>query len=284
MLLPYSNHQQFTNSQETRCVGYNLFIAFPILVTKLFVPATRPELVSRPRLIDCLNEGQSRKLTLVSAPAGFGKTTLVAEWVNKLRKYFEEESQEDCRIAWLSLDIGDNDFARFLTYFIMALNQANQSEYAFGGGVMNMLQSPQPLSTEIALTSLINEISNIPVRIILILDDYHLIESQSIHDALTFLLDNLPPMMHLVLTTREDPHLPLSRMRARGQLIELRATDLRFTIAETADFLNQVMGLELSANDIAALDRRTEGWIAGLQLAAISIPKQVLGPGRWGYC
>jgi len=253
-----------------REAGYNLFMASPILVTKLFIPAARPELVSRPRLIERLDDGLGRRLTLISAPAGFGKTTLVAEWVNILKKEKQRESQEDCRIAWLSLDDGDNELARFLTYFIAALNQIDDLD-KLGEGPLSMLQAPQPPPTESILTSLINELASIPNEIIFVLDDYHLIETQSVHDALTFLLENLPPSLHLVIATREDPLLPLSRLRVRGQLTEIRAVDLRFSSAEAAEFLNQVMGLELSPVDITALERRTEGWIAGLQLAAISM-------------
>ncbi len=237
----------------------------PILVTKLYIPATRPELVPRPRLIERLNGCTDCKLTLVSAPAGFGKTTVVAEWLQA----FSKDSKS--HIAWLSLDEGDNDLSRFLTYFVTALNQANGSEVALGQGVLNMLQSPQPPLAEAVLTSLINEISAISDKTIFILDDFHLIEMPSIHDALGFLLENLPPQLHLVIATREDPMLPLSRLRARSQLTELRAADLRFTLSEAAEFLNQVMGLNLASEDITALEKRTEGWIAGLQLAAVSL-------------
>jgi LuxR family maltose regulon positive regulatory protein len=242
-----------------------------LLTTKLFIPPTRPELVPRPRLIEQLNGGLHRKLTLISAPAGFGKTTLVTEWLDNLRVDAKKENQTEKRIAWLSLDEGDNDLVRFLTYFIAALNQIEGIDAIFGKGVLAMLQSPQPPPMETILTSLINEIAAISVRIIFILDDYHLIEAQPIHDLLPFLLEHLPPQMHLVIATREDPHLPLARLRATDQLTELRATDLRFTSSEAAEFLNQVMGLGLSAEDITALETRTEGWIAGLQLAAISL-------------
>ena len=222
-----------------------------ILVTKLYIPPTRPELVPRPRLIERLNEGLHRKLTLISAPAGFGKTTLVTEWLDNLRVDAKKENQIEERIAWLSLDEGDNDPARFLSYFITALNQIEGIEATFGKGALSMLQSPQPPPTEAILTSLINELAAINVRIILILDDYHLIEAQPIHDALTFLLEHLPPPMHLVIATREDPHLPLARLRSQDQLTELRAADLRFTSSEAAEFLNKVMDLDLSAEDIA---------------------------------
>jgi LuxR family maltose regulon positive regulatory protein len=239
-----------------------------LLTTKLFIPPTRPKIVPRPRLIDHLNACAypGCKLILISAPAGFGKTTLVSEWVQVLSKAVPLTA-----IAWLSLDEGDNDPARFLAYFIAALNQAQGVEASIGKGSLNMLQSPQPPPTEAVLTQLINEIVVIPDRIILVLDDYHVIGSSQVDDILTFLVEYLPPQMHLVIASREDPHLPLSHFRARGQLTELRAADLRFTSSEAAEFLNQVMGLKLTIEDIAALERRTEGWIAGLQLAAISM-------------
>jgi len=244
-----------------------------ILVTKLFTPPARPTLVPRPRLIKQLNDGLHCKLTLISAPAGFGKTTLVSEWAGNFRKDNEIESQTEHRIAWLSLDESDNDPARFLAYFIAALNHTEGIEAAFGKGALGILQSPQPPPIEAVLTPLINEIAAIPDRILLVLDDYHLIDAQPVHDALSFLLKNMPPQMHLVIATRKDPHLPLSRFLARGQLTELRAADLRFTSSEAAEFLNQVMGLDLSTEDVAALETRTEGWIAGLQLAAISMQR-----------
>ena len=171
-------------------------------------------------------------------------------------------------VAWLSLDEGDNDPTRFLTYLVAALQTIAAN---IGAGVLGVLQSPQPPPTESILTALLNEITTIPDNFILVLDDYHVIDSKPVDNALTFLLEHLPPQMHLVIATREDPQLPLARLRARGQLTELRAADLRFTPAEAAEFLNQVMGLNLSAEDIAALETRTEGWIAGLQLAALSM-------------
>jgi len=231
---------------------------YPILQTKLYIPPLRPELVSRPRLIERLNAGLHRKLTLVSAPAGFGKTTLVSEWVAGCER----------PAAWLSLDGGDNDPARFLAYLIAALQTIAPS---IGEGVLGVLQSPQPPPTESILTALLNEITTIPNNFVLVLDDYHVIDSKPVDEALTFLLEHLPPQMHLAIATREDPSIPLARLRARGQLTELRVADLRFTPSEAAGFLNQVMGLNLSAEEIAALETRTEGWIAGLQLAAISM-------------
>ncbi len=248
----------------------------PILATKLYIPPSRPKIVLRPLLIERLNEGLAlgRKLTLISAPAGFGKTTLVSEWVAGCER----------PVAWLSLDEGDNDPARFLAYLVAALQTlalrspgvlpgSNVEGIAanIGAGVLKTLQSPQPPSAESILTALLNDITTIPDHFALVLDDYHVIDSKPVETALTFLLEHLPPQMHLVVATREDPQLPLARLRARGRLTELRAADLRFTAAEAAGFLNQVMGLNLSAEDIAALETRTEGWIAGLQLAAIAL-------------
>src|SRR5450759_2492798 len=235
----------------------------PLILTKLYIPSLRSKIVIRPRLIERLTGGMHCKLTLISAPAGFGKSTLVSEWVAGC-----ERSEPKVCVAWLSLDEGDNDPTRFLTYLVAALQTLGPK---IGAGVLASLQSPQPPSIESNLTVLLNEIAAIPDNFILVLDDYHLIDAQPIDQALTFLLDHLPPQMHLVITTREDPSLPLPRYRVRGQLTELRAADLRFTPAEAADFLNRVMSLNLAAEDIAALETRTEGWIAGLQLAAISM-------------
>jgi LuxR family transcriptional regulator, maltose regulon positive regulatory protein len=264
----------------------------PILTTKLYIPPHRPKVVFRPRLIERLNEGRGCKLTLISAPAGFGKTTLLSEWVNQKdeggrpapsttsgQALSEVQGMKDesgktphpSQVAWLSLDEGDNDPARFLTYFIAALQTLGLADGKIGEGALRALQSPQPPSTESILTALLNEISAAPDHFTLVLDDYHLIDAQPVDNALTFLVERLPPRMRLVIATREDPQLPLPRLRARGQLVELRAADLRFTLAEAADFLNQAMGLNLSPEAVAALENRTEGWIAGLQLAAISM-------------
>lgn len=229
-----------------------------LLLTKLYIPPPRTKLVLRRRLIDRLNAGLDGKLTVISAPAGFGKTTLVSEWVANCGR----------PTAWLSLDEGDNDPTRFLTYFAAAVGTIASN---VGQALLIGLQSPQPPPTELILTTLLNEIASAPSKFVLVLDDYHLIDAKSIDSALVFLLEHLPPQMRLVMTTREDPNLPLARLRARGHLTELRAADLRFTPDEAADFLNQVMGLSLSVADITTLEDRTEGWIAGLQLAAISM-------------
>ena len=233
----------------------------PLLETKLYVPKWRPGLVPRPRLIDRLDQGAERKLTLVSVPAGFGKTTLLAEWLAAT-----EAGERPA--AWVSLDQSDNDLTFFWAYFITALQTV---QAGVGESALSLLHSPQPPPIETLLGTLLNEIGAIPHGFVLVLDDYHLIEAQPVHDGVAFLLDHLPPQMHLIIASRADPPLPLSRLRGRGELAELRASDLRFTPDEAAAFLNEVMGLDLSAQAVAALEARTEGWIAGLQLAALSM-------------
>jgi len=230
----------------------------PILATKLYIPPHRANIVLRSRLTERLNESLHRKLTLISAPAGFGKTTIVSEWIANSRQ----------SAAWLSLDEGDNDPARFWSHFIAALQTLASN---IGAGELDTLQSPQLPSIESILTSLLNEIVSIPYDFILVLDDYHVVESRQIGNALMFLVERLSPTMHLVIATREDPDLPLARLRARDQLTELREKDLRFTETEAAEFLNKTMGLSLSSENVAALESRTEGWIAGLQMAALSM-------------
>ena len=238
-------------------------MALPILATKFYIPPPPAKAVARSRLIKQLTEGLATgsKLTLISAPAGFGKSTLVSEWVMNSGR----------PVAWLSLDENDNDPARFLIYMIGALQTISPD---LGAGLIDAVQSPQTPSIDSILTALLNEIANIPNNFILVLDDYHLTDSTSVDDVLVFLIEHLPPQMHLVITTREDPSLPIPRLRARNQLTEIRAADLRFTPSEATEFLNQVMNLDLSVEEVAALETRTEGWIAGLQLAAISMKGQ----------
>jgi LuxR family transcriptional regulator, maltose regulon positive regulatory protein len=232
-------------------------MATPILATKLYAPPLRRNVVARPRLIARLNEGLGRRLTLISAPAGFGKTTLISAWLTGQR----------LPVAWLSLDESDGDLARFLGSLIAAVRAVATS---VGAGALGALQAPQP-PTDAILTALLDDLANFPDAFVLVLDDYHKCATPAVDQALATLIERLPSEARLVIATREDPHLPLARLRARDHLTEARAADLRFTTSEAAAFLNQVMGLRLSDEDIAALEARTEGWIAGLQLAAISL-------------
>jgi LuxR family maltose regulon positive regulatory protein len=229
-----------------------------ILSTKLHIPSHRKENIDRKALVDQLSNGLDKKLTLVSAPAGFGKSSVVANWTNSL----------DCGIAWLSLEVEDKDQYRFVRYCIAALQTIDS---ALGTEAMKALHSPQPPSIQIILTALLNDIDEEENQIILILDDYHLINSDSINGILVFFLEHLPQNMHLVIISREDPGLPLARYRAKNQLSEIRISDLRFSSREIKQFLNHMTELELSESDIDALELRTEGWIASLQLAAISM-------------
>ncbi|HEX8230652.1 MAG TPA: LuxR C-terminal-related transcriptional regulator [Chloroflexia bacterium] len=229
----------------------------PLLLTKLRPPVLRRKLVSRPALTRRLEEGLGGKLTLVSAPAGSGKTTLLVEWAG----------HTELPVAWLSLDAGDNDQGRFLAYLIAALQGIRRD---IGEAALPILRAPQIVPTEPAMTVLANSIASVPHDFILVLDDYHVIDAEVVHSAMTFLLDHAPPQMHLVIAGRTEPPLPLAQLRANGQLTELRASDLGFSQEETARFLREVMELPASMEEIIALERRTEGWIAGLQLAALS--------------
>ena len=241
----------------------------PLLRTKLYIPPPRPNLVPRPRLFERLNAGLHGKLTLISAPAGFGKTTLLSEWIASCER----------PVAWLSLDEGDNDPTRFFTYLVAALQTLDPN---LGQAALGLLRSPQPPSPEAVVATLINDIAATPAppsassrqRLVLALDDYHTIVNLAVHEAAAFLLERQPPQIHVVIITRQDPLLPLSRLRARGQMTEFRTSDLQFTDEEAAAFLNQTMGLNLAPGEVAALEARTEGWIAGLQLAALSLQNQ----------
>ena len=235
-------------------------MAGPLLETKLHVPRWRRSLVTRPRLSERLSRGAESALTLVSAPAGFGKTTLLAEWL--------AAAPADGRsVAWLSLDQRDNDPALFWTYLVAALKTATPG---VGAGALSLLQPPEPPS-EAGLVTLLNDLDAISNDVVLVLDDYHVIDARDVQDGMAFLLEHLPPQIHLVIASRTDPALPLARLRGRGELVEIRAADLRFTPGEAAAYLNGVMGLVLTAADVAALEGRTEGWIAALQLAALSM-------------
>ena len=231
-----------------------------LLSTKLFLPPARANRVQRPRLRQKLEAGLSGPLTLISAPAGFGKTTLLAECL-------ADSAALGLGFCWLSLDETDNDVMRFLTYVVAACQTVQDG---LGASVLVMLRSqPQP-PLEVLLTGLINDIARAE-PFVLVLDDYHVIHAPAIHQALDFLLEHMPPALRLVIATRSDPPLRLARLRARGQLLELRARDLRFGAGECAAFLNQTMGLSLSNDELATLEARTEGWIAALQLAALSL-------------
>ena len=236
----------------------------PLLQTKLYVPWSRPGLVSRPRLSKRLDlGGAASKLVLLSAPAGFGKTTLLAEWLGAGSAAADGRS-----VAWLSLDQGDNDPELFWTYLVAALETVAPG---VGAGTLSLLQEPQPPPIETVLTTLLNDLGTIASDLVLVLDDYHVIDAPEVQDGMAFLLDHLPAQLHLVIAGRADPALPLARLRGRGELVEIRAADLRFTPDEAAAYLNGVKGLRLTAHDVAALEGRTEGWIAALQLAALSM-------------
>jgi ATP/maltotriose-dependent transcriptional regulator MalT len=241
--------------------GLRLDDATPLLETKLYIPKLRRGLVARHRLSERLSRGLESKLTLVSAPPGFGKTTLAAEWLASAPTLARS-------VAWLSLDSGDNQAGVFWPYLIAALRVAAPG---IGASALSRLRAPQPPPIETILAPLINELGAIPNDIVLVLDDYHVVDAREVQDGMAFLLDHLPPRVHIVITSRADPALPLARLRARGELVEIRAADLRFTQDEAAGYLNAVMGLDLAAPDIAALEGRTEGWIAALQLAALSM-------------
>jgi LuxR family maltose regulon positive regulatory protein len=234
-----------------------------LVTTKVRVPRTRTELVPRPRLRETLVRNEGRRLTLVSAPAGFGKTTLLSEWL-------EDRSGDGRSVAWLSLEEADNDPARFLAYLVSALRSALGE--GIGEGVLASLRLPEFPPVEAVVGVLINELADVRhEEVTILLDDYHVIHSRPIHEATSFLLEHLPENVHLVISSRADPPLPLAKLRARDQVTEIRAAELRFTTEEATAFLKGVMGLTLSAADVAALEEVTEGWIAALQLAALSM-------------
>lgn len=233
----------------------------PLLATKLNIPRVRDDRVLRPRLLEKINTGLRSQLTLICSPAGFGKTTLLSEFAAGC----------DRRVAWYSIDEEDDDSHRFLLYLVAALDTIIEG---WGGTVNALLQSPKPEKLENLVAVLINEIEAGFQPFILILDDYHLISSPEIHRLMAYLIEHLPAQMHVMIATRADPPLPLSRLRARGQLAELRESDLRFIAGEVESLLNQVMGLNLSREQLDALERRTEGWAAGLLLAALSLHEQ----------
>ena len=216
--------------------------------------------MTRPRLVDRLSRNNDARLTLVSAPAGFGKTTLLAAWLTSAPR-------PEGLTAWLSLDQSDNDPTAFWTYVIAALQTVAP---AVGTRPLALIEAGQP-PIEVVLGALLNQLNAFSKDLVLVLDDYHVIDHGQIHDGMAFFVDRLPPHVHLVMASRADPPLPLARLRARGELVEIRAADLRFTSDEAASYFNEVMALELAPGDLAMLEGRTEGWIAALQLAALSM-------------
>jgi LuxR family maltose regulon positive regulatory protein len=229
-----------------------------LLRTKFFVPPIRSTQIARPRLSDLIHGGLDRALILVSAPAGYGKTTLVSSWLKGTK----------IPSGWISLDGGDNDPIRFLQYLLAALVSIAPG---IEDDLVSMLQGIQPAQFEDVINLLVNELASAPEPFVLVLDDFHVLHSEAVLRMLSYLLEHMPPQMHLAILTRTDPPLPLARLRVRGQLLDIRADQLRFTQDEAAAFLNDVMGLKLSSSDISAMEARTEGWIAGLQLAALSM-------------
>ncbi|HKP99261.1 MAG TPA: helix-turn-helix transcriptional regulator, partial [Actinomycetes bacterium] len=234
-------------------------MASPLVDTKLFIPSVRRSLVARSRLSQRLARGAEAKLTLISAPAGFGKTTALAAWLT--------EADQQRSVAWLSLEASDRQPASFWTYLVTALHRAAP---AVGAGVLPLLQAAQP-PVESVLTTVLNELATLGHDLDLVLDDYHLADGPEVAAGMAFLLEHLPPRVHVVLSSRVDPDLPLARLRARGELVEVRAADLRFTHEEVSAYLGDATGLSLTGRDVAVLEERTEGWAAALQLAALSM-------------
>jgi LuxR family maltose regulon positive regulatory protein len=229
-----------------------------ILTTKLYIPRARPNLVRRPRLTEQLQAGMDRKLTLITAPVGFGKTTLLSEWI----------PQSERSVTWVSLDDGDNNFVRFWGSVIAALQMLDSE---LGGNSLALLQSLRPLPADTILTALLNEIAAFQGSFVHVLDDFQVIRAQPVLAGFQYFLEHIPPNIHLIISSRADPPIPISRLRARDQLNEIRSEDLRFTPGETAEFLNQTMGLDLSKESVLSLESHTEGWIAGLQLAGLAL-------------
>ena len=235
-------------------------MSLSLLSSKLYIPPTRADAIARPRLITRLLSGlaQAGSFVLVSGPAGAGKTTLLSDCAARLRQ----------PVAWVSLDESDNDTRRFWTYLATACQSVSPG---VGESAVVLLREPQPLPEDTIPTILVNDLGRQDDPVVLILDDFQAIQNPSVHAGFVFLLDHLPRNLHILVATRTDPPWPLARFRVRNQLVEVRAQDLRFTTEETAAFLNQTMGLNLATDDVAALEERTEGWVAGLQLAALSM-------------
>ena len=243
----------------------SLVIQSQLLATKFFVPVTSGTLISRPRLNTLLNESLKRPLTLVSAPAGFGKTMLLSAWAQSL-------PASQALVAWLSLDEEDNDPQLFWTYVLSALDQRQPERFT---SLFKSLQSPQPPPLSSILTALCNLVLESQKHMVLILDDYHIITEQEVHSTLSYLIEHLVPQLHIILSTRVDPPLPLPLLRARQQMMEVRTEQLRCTVEETEAFFHQVMGIHLPMATIQEVTARTEGWLVGLQLLGLSLPERV---------
>ncbi len=239
------------------------FDTYELLSTKLALPRPRPSLVLREALLARLDEGLEHKLTLLSAPAGFGKTTLVSEWIAT-----RGERQDSPPVAWVSLDAGDNDPVRFWRYVITACRSFHTN---VGESALALLQTSRRPPLESMLTTFINELAQLACRGYLVLEDYHVITSPRIHETVTYFVDHLPATLHLLILTRSDPPLPLAHLRAHDDLCELDAADLRFSLEETQTFLQQTLPFSLSAEAISRLEARTEGWVAGLRLLALAL-------------
>jgi LuxR family maltose regulon positive regulatory protein len=231
-----------------------------VVQTKIHAPQRRGSTVARPQLIDRLNSGVDARLTLISAPAGFGKTTLLSAWL-------ASAPQLARFAAWLSLDQSDNDPTTFWTYVITAIHTVAP---AAGTSSLALLEAPET-PIQVVLSTLLNELNAVPDNLVLVLDDYHVMDDRQVREAMSFLIDRMPPNVHVVIASRADPQLPLARLRARGELVEIRAADLRFRPKEAAEYFKDVMAVDLGADELAILEERTEGWIAALQLAALSM-------------
>lgn len=229
-----------------------------LLNTKLSIPPLRPSHVQRVDLVQKLDKLQEHKLALIVASAGYGKTTLLSEWI----------AHSELKVVWFSIDAGDNEPIRFWDYVVAAIQTAFPQ---IGEKTLTLLHEPQPLPIETIISTLINELSSLPDLLTIVLDDYHVVETPAIHDGVAFLVEHMPPQLRLIMTTRSDPPLPVARMRVRGQLLELRSVDLRFSPPQIITFFSDVMGLVLTTEEIAALDTRVEGWIAGLQMAGLAL-------------
>ena len=244
-------------------------MAIPLLRTKFNIPPIQANLIRRERLLHILDESLQgdHLLSLICAPTGYGKTTLVSQWIQQYNKDIRQATLKR-EFVWLTLDQGDNDLACFTSYLVTSLQQIKPE---LGQSTLATLQNVRSPSIQLIATLLINDLSSLAETSIVILEDYHTVNSQSVHDFMTFLIDHLPLQLHLVIISRSDPPLPLARLRARGQLTEVRQDDLAMTEAETAEFLVGHMGLDLSPNQLHVLESRTEGWVAGLQLAMLSM-------------